>query len=503
MAEEPEQSVGTRTLRGMVWAYGSYFTGRALVLVSTAILARLISPKEFGLVALALTFMAFLDMLQGLGVSEALVIEDEEDVEEKAETVFAISVAVGFLLMLATAALGPLAAEFFDQPRLVEIMPVLGVNFLLLGLCSTHYALAQKRIDFRSRTIAEVCDVVARGGSGIALALAGAGVWSLVIGYLAGTLALTIALWVLVPWRPRFKPQRAHLRKLLSFGGALTGVGFMGAILAQFDNIVIGRQLGAEALGFYSIATRLPYLLIVNLSVVAGQVLFPAFATLAEDDMRRGFLTSLRYAAMVALPMTAGLGILAEPFVIGLFGDQWQGAVTAAQVLAVWALMSPIGIVCGTAFKSRGRADLQLKLAIPQAILLIVGSLLVVNEGIVAIAWVQAGIAISFTLVAIGIAQRLLGVSTREVVAAVAPPVAAAAGLTAALVAVDQLVSSPWPAIATGVGVGAVVYISLLAVFARDTLKHLHAVAFPKPSRSELELDLLDGASERMGTTPP
>ena len=186
-----------------------------------------------------------------------------------------------------------------------------------------------------------------------------------------------------------------------------------------------------------------------------------------------------------------------------LFGNQWEGAVTAAQVLAVWALMSPIGIVCGTAFKSRGRADLQLKLAIPQAILLIVGSLLVVNEGIVAIAWVQAGIAISFTIVAIGIAQRLLGVSTRAVVTAVAPPVVAAGGLAAALVAVDQLVSSPWPAIATGVGVGAVVYIGLLAVFARDTLKHLHAVAFPQPSRSELELDLLDGAAERMGTTPP
>jgi len=487
----------------MVWAYGSYFTGRALVLVSTAILARLISPKDFGLVALALTFMAFLDMLQGLGVGEALVIEDEEEVEETAETVFLISVAVGFVLMVLTAAIGPLAADFFDQPRLVGIMPVLGVNFLLLGLGSTHYALAQKRIDFRSRTVAEVCDVVARGGTGIVLALTGAGVWSLVIGYLAGTLALTVALWLLVPWRPRFRPQRAHVRRLLSFGGALTGVGFMAAILAQFDNIVIGKQLGAEQLGFYSIATRLPYLLIVNLAVVAGQVLFPAFATLDGEDMRRGFLTSLRYAVMVALPLTAVLGILAEPLVIGLFGDQWEGSVVAAQVLALWALMSPIGIVCGTAFKSRGRADLQLKLAIPQAIVLIVGSLLLVNEGIVALAWVQAGIAISATIVSIWIAQRLLGVTTRRVLGAIAPPIAASAGLAVALLIVSELVSSPWPTILVGLGVGAVVYVGLLALVARDTLRHLHAVAFPKPARSELELDLLEGAAERMGTTPP
>ncbi len=110
----------------MVWAYGSYFSGRALTLVATAIIARLITPDEFGLVALALAFMAFLDMLQGLGVGEAIVIEDEKEVEETAETVFAISVAVGFVLMLATAALGPVAAEFFDQPTLTSIMPVLG-----------------------------------------------------------------------------------------------------------------------------------------------------------------------------------------------------------------------------------------------------------------------------------------------------------------------------------------------------------------------------------------
>jgi lipopolysaccharide exporter len=105
-----QHGVGTRTLRGMVWAYGSYFSGRALTLVATAIVARLVSPSDFGLVALALAFMAFLDMLQGLGVPEALVIEDEEEVEETAETVFVIAVAVGLVLMIATAALGPLAA---------------------------------------------------------------------------------------------------------------------------------------------------------------------------------------------------------------------------------------------------------------------------------------------------------------------------------------------------------------------------------------------------------
>ncbi len=125
------------------------------------------------------------------------------------------------------------------------------------------------------------------------------------------------------------------------------------------------------------------------------------------------------------------------------------------------------------------------------------------DEGIVALAWVQAGIAIVATIVSIGVAQRLLGVSTRRVLAAVAPPVAATCGMTLALLGVNTLVSDPWPAIVAGVGVGGVVYLGLLALVARDTLMHLRAVAFPKPARSELELDMLEGAAERVGSTPP
>ncbi len=504
MAEpKHKHGIGTRTLRGMAWAYGSYVGGRAFVLISTALLARLITPDEFGLVALALSFLAFLDMLQGLGVSEALVIADEEEIEENAETVFAIGVIVGFVLMVLTAALGPVAASFFDEPALVAIMPALGVNFLLIALGSTHYALAQKRMDFRSRTVSEIADVAARGSIGIALALAGAGVWSLVIGYLVGSLATVVVLWWLVPWRPRLRPQWHLARGLLTFGGTLTGVGFMAAILAQFDNLVIGRVLGTTQLGYYSIATRLPYLLIVNLAVVAGQVLFPAFATLTGEALQRGFLVAMRYAVMVALPLTAVLGVLAEPLTIGVFGDQWQGAVTATQVLSLWALMSPIGIVCGTIYKSQRRVDLMLKLAIPQAIVLVIGSLLLAPHGIVAVAWLQAAIAIIATIASIWIAQRLIDIRTVQVARAIGPPVLASATLALVLFGVDRAISAPWPTIVVGLTLGAIAYVGVLAIVARDTLAHLHAVAFPRPARSEFELDMLEGAAERMGTTPP
>lgn len=480
MTERATHSVGTRTLRGVFWAYGSYIGTRGASLLTTAILTRIITPGDFGLVALAGTFMTFLDMLQGLGVSNALIVVDEQDVEAQAETAFAVSTVVGLLLALATAALAPVAAALFHQPQLDEIMPALGLTFFFYGLGSTQYSLAMKRIDFRSRTTADLADAGTRGLVGVALALAGAGVWSLVIGYIAGTIAMNVALWKLIPWRPHLRPQRKHLRSLLSFGGATTAVGIMAAFLAQFDNVVVGRVLGTTQLGYYTIATKLPFTFIVTLAAVAGEVLFPAFATLNRDDMKRAFLTSLRYVAVVALPLTATLAILAEPITLGVFGPKWGPAVAASQVLCLWAVVSPISMVCGNAFKSRGRANIVLLIAIPQAIAIVVGSLLVVHKGIVAVSWLQAGIAISAQLVTIIVAQRWFDVTMPAVFAAFRPPLLAAAGLAIALFGVRYVISAPWPTIIVGGAIGVPVYAGLLHLMAPDVLLRLRALAFPE-----------------------
>jgi O-antigen/teichoic acid export membrane protein len=479
VTERARHSVGTRTLRGMFWAYGSYVGTRGASLLAITILTRIISPRDFGLVALAGTFMTFLDMLQGLGVGNALVVVKAEEVETQAETAFAVSASVGVLLALVTAGLSPAAVALFHQPRLYAVMPALGLTFFFYGLGSTHYALAMKRMDFRSRTSAELVDAVARGVVGVSLALAGAGVWSLVAGYIAGTVAMDVVLWTLVPWRPRLRPQRQHLRALLSFGGATTAVGIMAAFLAEFDNLVVGRVLGVTQLGYYSIATKLPFIFIISLAAVAGEVLFPVFATLDRDAMGRAFLTALRYTAMVALPLTAILATLAEPITLGVFGPHWRPAIAATQVLCLWAVMSPISMVCGNAFKSRGRANLVLLLAIPQAVAIIVGSLLIVRQGIVAVSWLQAGIAITAQIVTIAIAQRVFGLTTRAVLGALGPPLIAAACLAIALIGVHHAISGPWPAIVVGGLVGVPVYAGLLHVLAPDMLPRLRALAFP------------------------
>lgn len=503
MTEKRKHTLGTRTIRGMFWSYGSYVGTRGASLLAIAVLTRIISPKDFGLVALAGTFMTFLDMLQGLGVGNALVVVNEDDVEAQAETAFAVSAVVGLLLSLATAGLSPFAVKLFHQPRLYAVMPALGATFFLYALGSTHYALATKRLDFRSRTAAELADAFVRGAVGIALALAGAGVWSLVIGYSAGNIAMVVVLWKLVPWRPRLRPRRRHLRALLSFGGATTAVGIMAAFLSEFDNVVVGRVLGVTQLGYYSIATKLPFLFIISLAAVAGEVLFPAFATLDREKMGAPFLTALRYTAMVALPLTAILATLAEPITLAVFGPRWGPAVAASQVLCLWAVMSPISMVCGNAFKSRGRASLVLMLAVPQAVAIVVGSLLLARQGIVAMSWLQAAIAVVAQVITIAVAQRMFRLTTRSVMVALGPPLLAAAGLAIVLLGVHTVISAPWPAVIVGGAVALPVYLGLLHLSAPALLPRVRAIAFPGRAAALVGLESAIAAGEPDGMVRP
>jgi len=484
MAGSDGQNIGSRTLRGVLWSYGSYVGGRAVTLVSTAILARVLAPEEFGLVALALIFLALLETVSDLGVTQALVVVESEEVDERAETAFLFSLLLGLVLTLVTAALGPAAASFFDEPGLVALLPALGATFFLRALGSTHYALAQKRIDFRSRTAAEVTDVAVRGLAGIGLALAGAGAWSLVIGYLAGTIALTVVLWAMVPWRPTLHPQRAHLRQLLGFGGTLSAVDVVAAAIANADYIIIGRVLGATSLGLYTLGFRLPELLVLNLSVVIGRVLYPAFAAVERPALRQAFLSSLRYTAMVGLPLAAGLPILAEPLVLLAFGNQWLGAVESMQVLTLYALSIALSIPAGAVFKAMGRANVLLKLALPRLALLVTALLVFVDEGIVAVAACQAVVAALFAVAENVLAARALGASGSAMLDSLWPPLVATAVTAAALLGLYGVIGPSWILLLVGGVAGSAIYLAILWLLVPDALRRLVDMARARPAPS-------------------
>jgi O-antigen/teichoic acid export membrane protein len=472
----PARSLGARTVRGVLWTYGSFAGVRLVTLASTAVLARLLSPRDFGLVALALIFTAALDSVRDLGLNEALIVSKDDDLAEDAETAFCFTVLMGAALALVVAGISPLAADFFHEPRLAALLVVLGLNLPLRSSGLTHYALAQRRMDFRSRTVAELVEVVVRAAAGVTLALAGLGAWSLVLGYLSGTLAWTAALWVSVAWRPSLRPRLRRLSSLLRFGGAVTVVGIIGTAMSYVDNLFVGRVLGPAALGLYSLGFRLPDVLIAGARWMVGMVLFPAFATLEGTALRRAVVVAFRYALLVGVPISVTLIALADPIVLAFFGPRWRDAAPVMQLLSLAYLGSPVAVTASAYYASR-RVDVMVKIAVPQGLLLVALLAVFVDHGIVAVAGCQAAVRGLFVPIGLYVSTRVLGLRARDLWAAAWPALVAGAGMAAVLVAVERAIASPWPALLAGCPLGGAVYLGLVRLFAPDALPGLLRLA--------------------------
>ena len=468
MASSPERSLGTRTIHGMLWAYGSYVGGRSVVLVSTAILARLLTPADFGLVALALVFMSFMETLQDLGLTQALIVSSPAEEPARAQTTFMWTVAIGAALAIAVSALAPLVAQFFGHASLRAIIPVLALSFFVESLGATHESLARKRLDYRVRTVAEGADVLTRGTTGVVLALAGFGAWSLVLGYLVGTIARTATLWTLVSFRPRLRFSREHLGSLARFGGVLTLVDLGAAVGQNLDYLFVGRVLGAASLGLYTIGFRLPELFIMNVAVVAANVLFPAFSALEKDRRERGFLLSLRYLGAIVFPIGFGLILVAHPFVLIVFGAKWYSSIAVTQVLSVYAMFTTLNIPAGSIYKVSGRAWILLCVIVPYLIVLFLSLLLFADRGILAVAICLTVCQGIVAVISVAIAGKILAVPYRRIGGVMAAPFGAALGMAVVVLPIVELVESPWPALVAGAATGVAVYTRLLWWLAPD-----------------------------------
>lgn len=482
---ERHDGIATRTLRGMAWAYGAYIGGRLLVLVSTAILARLLTPADFGVVAIALVFMTFLDAIKDFGLGNALIVTHPGEEDDRAQTVFSWSVLMGIVLSLATLGASPLVSSFFNQPGLTWMLGAIGANFTVRALGSTHYAIARKDLNYRVRTISEIAEVTVRGLLSIGLALSGMGAWSLTLGYVAGVAASTIALWYMVPFRPAARIARRHLRDLLKFGSALTLVDIGATLVYNLDYIFVGRVLGATSLGLYTIGFRLPELAILNLANVAADVLFPAYSSLNRERLVDAYLVALRYVAMATLPVAAGLVVLARPVTLVAFGGQWTASISVMQVITLYTVCVAFTIPSGTIFKVTGRAWLMVVFTPPVLIGLVVGLVLFAHDGILAVAWVTTAVQAISLPVTVLVASRQLRVPIRASLATIAPTAVAVAGMVAVLLLINTVLGAPLPTLIVGALAGVIVYVGLLLLVSRDALERLLVMAFPRAAARE------------------
>jgi O-antigen/teichoic acid export membrane protein len=383
----PAGDLAGRTVRGVLWNYGSFALSKAVVLVATAVLARLLAPEEFGIVAVATVAVVFLTVLQDLGLGPAL-IQRRGDIEKASNVVFTLNLLLGVSLTAIVYLIAPFVADYFREPTATPLLRVLGLTFAVESLGAVHLVRLQRELRFRRVFIPDVGRSVVKGAVSIGLAVGGMGAWSLIYGQLAGVIVGVLLSWVVFPWRPSFDIDSKLAKQLINFGLPLFGVEFMWVLFVNLDYVIIGRQLGTESLGIYTLAYRLPELLVLGLMTVVNRVAFPAFSAMQEEEkgLRRGFLAAIHYVAMISLPLSVGLAIAADPIVRMMLGPEWLEAIPVLRVLAIFVLIASLINADGDVYKAVGRPDILLKLAVFHLAMLVPALLIGVQFGLVGVA---------------------------------------------------------------------------------------------------------------------
>lgn len=428
------------TVTGTAWNYVAFALGKGLVFLSTILLARLLVPQDFGLVALGLLVLRFLEKLGDLGMGQALIYRPE-DPERTSSVAFGINLVMGLTLAAGTVLGAPVAAGFFREPQLVPVLQVLALSFLLTALRNVHESRLKKELAFRRRFVPEIARTAAKGVASVVFAWLGFGVWSLVWGQLAGEITSTALYWWVARWRPRLSFDRTIARALLGYGGQIVLLKIIAATLNNIDYLIIGRRLDAVALGFYVMAFRIPELVILSLCTVASQVLFPAYARLQSDAaaLRRGFLKTMRYMALITVPAAVGMAIVAADFVNLFYTARWAPTIPVMRVLALYSMFLALSFNAGDIYKAVGRPSILSTLGAAKLVVAVPVLWIAAGHGLLAVAIGHAVTTLVFTAISLGIACRVLTVRWRDVASALRPAFVSTAVMAAGAVALQQV----------------------------------------------------------------
>jgi len=451
-------SLSQKVLSGLIWTAGTRFVGQILTWAITIVVIRLLSPSDYGLLAMATVFVNFLIFMSEAGLGAALVQAPKVD-DLELRSIFGAVILVHCALFVLLVAAAPLIARFFVEDHLVLIIRVLALQLLIALFGVIPSSLLTRELDFKRLSIISLTGVLCGSLSTLGLALSGYGVWALVIGSLVTQLWNTVAINVMSPFLkwPDFSLRGA--RNLIVFGGQVTGARALWFVYSQADIFVAGKLLGTELLGFYSVSMHLASLPVQKLSAVINQVAFPAFAKSQHSPLAvsQNLLKSMRVLGFVAFPVLWGISSIAPEIVAVLLGPKWEAAVVPLQVLPLVMPLNLISSFLNTAFQGIGRGGVVFMNVLTACLVMPAAFWAGANWGLLGlcIAWV-----LGFPLVLLANLWRMLplvSLRLRDVLSALAPAALTSAGMYAAVsisryLAADGLGAALLMALLMGVG---------------------------------------------------
>lgn len=448
---------------GTRWMVAGRLVTQASRLLVSIILARLLTPEAFGVVAVAMTTIVALEIVKDLGTGAAIIQRPEVD-QRLLNSVFYVNIVAGLVAAGLMVLGAPLIAGIFDVPDATAVVRAFAIMLAIGGLTQVHHAVLRRSMQFDAVAAVEMVGALTTGVVSIALALAGAGVWSMVWGNVAGAAVGSVVAWVRSGWAPTATFGWRPLKEIAGFSLHTAAFNVTTFLLENTDKILVGRWLGTSPLGIYSLAQRTISYPLESISRVLMTVLFPAFARAQDDDelLRKGYARACGAIAFVTLPVMVGVAVVADPLVHAVLGDAWVGLIPLLWFMAPAGALGALLSTVNTLYSAKGRADWMFRWGVASGIATL-------GAFALGLQWGLHGLAIAYLVVTVlqvpvgySIVLRLIDMPLRDMGRALAPYFAItlvmAAATAATVYGTSQAGASSLVQLLASIGVGVVVY---------------------------------------------
>ncbi|MGB2961031.1 MAG: lipopolysaccharide biosynthesis protein [Candidatus Omnitrophota bacterium] len=364
---------GRKVIRGGLWVFSTRVLERILSFIRAIILARLLSPNDFGLFGIALLMLTMLDTFSQSGFRSAL-IQKKENIKDDLNTAWTVEVIRSFLIAAALFFLSPLVAVFFETPRAELLLKVIGLSIIFQSFTNISAVYFEKELDFHKYSFYHLAGIISDVTVAIVAAFIYRSVWALILGHLTGNLVRCVVSYLIDPYRPRLHLDISKAKELFKFGKWIWGSSILGFLTVHGDDIFVGKILGATSLGFYQMAYLISNLPVTEFGQLVYRVTFPAYSKIQEDipRLRDLYLSVIRFTAFLIFPLTGLILILAPEFTRSFLGAKWMPIVPAIQVLAWWGCLRSLSWTNGALLHAVKRPEVLTRLSAIMIVIMVI-----------------------------------------------------------------------------------------------------------------------------------
>jgi teichuronic acid exporter len=378
-------SLKKQAVSGVLWSFGQQFSVQIINFVVQIILARLLMPEMFGLIAMLTVFISIGQSLMDAGMTSSLIRSKNPD-QLDYSTVFLTNLMISVSVYLITYLSAPFIAQFYNQEILKDILRLYALTFVIRSFVAVHIAKLTKEMNFKTQMILQIPSTIVGAIVGVTMAYLGYGVWSLVWLHITQSIVYTLQIWIFIPWRPSFVFNKRRFKYHFNFGYKLTLSGLLDTVYNDAYRIVIGKFFTPAAVGFFNQAETMRLFPVQQISSVMGKVTYPLFSNINGDiQLKNAYRITMKLVLFAVIPIMLILIVVAKEGFVFLFGEKWLPAVPYFQILATASIIRPISSYNLNILKVKGRSDLFLKVEIIKKIIGVIGIAMALPFGIMAL----------------------------------------------------------------------------------------------------------------------